>query len=107
MQADQKGRTVMYARVTTLQFQPTKVEEAKQIANESIIPAIKQQQGFKSFIDLVDIGTGKTMLITLFETEADMKAGTSSGFIQQQGAKIAHLLTGTPVTEFYEVAAQG
>jgi hypothetical protein len=34
-----------------------------------------------------------------------MKAGMSSGFVQQQVAKIASLLTETPIFEFYEVLA--
>ena len=96
----------MYARVTTFHVQPGKMDEANQISNESIMPAIRQQAGLKGFFGLQDRGTGKAMLITLFETEADMKAGANSGFIQQQAAKIAHLLAGTPVVEFYEVAFQ-
>ena len=96
----------MYARVATFQFQSGKLDEANQIANESIIPAIRQQAGLKSFFGLLDRTTGKAMLITFFETEADMKAGVSDGFIQQQAAKLAPLLAGTPVTDFYEVAFQ-
>ena len=93
----------MYARATSGQIQPAKMEEAIQITKESIIPAIRKQQGLISFTDLLDRSTGKVMVVTLFETEADMKAGMSSGFVQQQLAKLAPLLAGTPVTEFYEV----
>jgi heme-degrading monooxygenase HmoA len=96
----------MHARVTTFQVQPGKMDEANQISNESIMPAIRQQAGLKSFFGLQDRSTGKAMLITLFESEADMKAGANSGFVQQQAAKIAHLLAGAPVVEFYEVAFQ-
>jgi heme-degrading monooxygenase HmoA len=96
----------MHARVTTFQVQSGKMDEANRIANESIMPAIRQQAGLKSFFGLQDRTTGKAMLITLFETEADMKAGVSSGFVQQQAAKLMPLLTGTPVTEFYDVAFQ-
>ena len=95
----------MYARVTTVQVQPAKMEEAIQITNESINPAISQQEGLISFTDLIDRSTGKATLVTLFETEADMKAGMSSGFVEQQVAKIALLLTETPLIEFYEVLA--
>src|SRR2546428_4841689 len=96
----------MYARVTTFQFQPGKMEEGTQIANELIAPALRQQQGLKSLLALQDRSTGKAMLISLFETEADMKAGVSGGLVQQQTAKIAPLLAGAPVIEFYEVSAQ-
>ena len=102
----QKGWTSMYARVTTIQFQQGKFEEGMQLARESVEPAVRQQSGLKSFLALQDSSTGKAMLITLFESEAAAKAGVSSGFVQQQTAKIASTLAGTPITEFYEVAAQ-
>jgi len=97
----------MYARVTTLQYQPDKLEEGVQRARETILPAVQQQHGFNSFVALQDPATGKAMLITLFETEADAKAGVSSGFVAQQASKIAAFLTGTSTIEFFEVAAQG
>ena len=93
----------MYARVKSGQIQPEKMEEAIQIAMESVFPAIKQQHGCLGFTDLFDRATGKVMLITRFETEADMQAGMSNGFVQQQLAKIAHLIVGTPNIESYEV----
>lgn len=96
----------MHARVTSFRVQPGKMDEANQISTESIIPAIKQQAGFKNFFVLEDSSSGKAMLITLFETEADMKTGVGSGFVQQQAAKIAHLLAEAPVVEFYEVHFQ-
>ena len=94
----------MYARATSGQIQPAKMEEAIQITNE-ILPAIKQQRGLISFTDLVNRSTGKVVLITLFETEADMQAGMNNGFVQQQLAKLAPLFAGTPVSEFYELLA--
>ena len=94
----------MYARVTTFQIQPDKIDEGNRIANESIMPAIRQQSGLKGFFGLEDRTTGKAILITLFETEADMKAGVNNGFVQQQVAKIVPLLAGTPTSEFFEVA---
>ena len=97
----------MYARVTTFQLQPDKIDENNRIAAESIVPAIKQQAGFKGFFGLADRSTGKAILITLFETEADMKAGVNNGFVQQQVAKIAPFLSGTPTSEFFEVTFQG
>ena len=96
----------MYARVTTIQFQQGKFEEGMQIARESVEPAVRQQSGLKSFLALRDSSTGKAMLISIFETESAAKAGASSGFVQEQTAKLAALLAGAPSVEFYEVAAQ-
>ncbi len=79
----------MNARITSGQIQPAKMEKAIQITKESIIPAIKQQQGFIGFTDLIDHSIGKVMFITRFETEADMQAEMRNGFVQQQLAKLA------------------
>jgi heme-degrading monooxygenase HmoA len=98
----------MYARVTTLRYQPGKLEEGVQRARETVLPAVQQQQGFNSFVALQDPTTGKAMLITLFETEADAKAGAvSGGFVAQQASKIAAFVAEAPTVEFFEVAAQG
>lgn len=94
----------MFARVTTFQVRPDKIDETNRIATESVIPAIKQQTGFKTFITLEDRSSGKAILVTVFETEADMKAGVNNGFVQQQVAKIAPFLNGVPTSEFFEVA---
>ncbi len=96
----------MYARVTTFQFKPGMLAEGIRVSNESIVPALRQQPGIKSFLALQGSSTGKAMLITLFETEADTKAGVSNGLVQQQAAKIAPLLAIAPVIEFYEVSGQ-
>ncbi|MFL5654768.1 MAG: antibiotic biosynthesis monooxygenase family protein [Ktedonobacteraceae bacterium] len=95
----------MYARVASGQIQPAKMEEAIQITQESILPAVRQQQGFIGFTTLIDRGTGKMMLITRFKTQADTQAGMSNGFVEQQFAKLAHLIVGTPVIDSYEMLA--
>jgi len=97
----------MYARVTTTQTQPGKTEEAIRIYRDSVVPAAKQQQGFKGVFLLTDPNTGKGLSITLWETEADMRAGETSGYYQEQIAKFAPVLAGPPTRESYEVSVQG
>lgn len=96
----------MYARVTTLQVQSGQIDTLMQIIRDSVIAAMKQQPGYNSGLALTDESANKVMAITLWETEADMKAGESSGYYQQQAAKIASLLTAPPVREAYEVTLQ-
>ena len=97
----------MYARVVTGQYQSAvKLDEAVQIYRDSIIPAVWQTKGFKGALGLADRGAGKAIAINLRETVADMQATEASGFIQEQFAKIAHLLVGTPTVEIYEVSIQ-
>ena len=97
----------MYARVVTGQYQSAgKLDEAFQIYRDSIIPAARQTQGFKGALGLADRGAGKAIAINLRETTADIQATEASGFLQEQFAKIAHLLVGTPTIEVYEASIQ-
>ncbi len=97
----------MYARVTTVQTQPGKREEAIRIYHDSVVPAAKQQHGFNGAFLLTVPNTGKGLSISLWETEADMIAGETSGYYQEQIAKFAPLLAAPPTREGYEVSVQG
>ena len=93
----------MNARVVTFQLHPGKTEEAVRIYRDSIVPAAKQQQGFKGARLLTDSNTGKGISISLWETEADLKAGETSGYYQEQIAKLGQVLAFPPTREGYEV----
>jgi heme-degrading monooxygenase HmoA len=106
MQAVQKGRTTMYARVITTQYQPGKTEEGLQIYRE-MLSATRQQPGFKGILGLVDRSADKAMSIALWETEAEAQAsGTGSAYFQAQLAKFASVFAAAPMIETYEVAVQ-
>ncbi len=95
----------MHVRVTTIQLQPGKVDEAVRIYQESVIPAAKQQAGFQSTTLLIDRATNKGMAITYWASEADLLASEASGYYQEQVAKFAPLFVTQPVREVYEVGA--
>lgn len=97
----------MYARVVTSQLQPGKIDEGVRLYRDSVIPAANQQQGFKGAFLLTDPNTGKGVSISLWETEADMRAGETSGYYQEQIAKFAQVFAGPPTREGYEVSVQG
>jgi quinol monooxygenase YgiN len=94
----------MFARVTIVNIQPGMMDEAITIFRENIDPVAKQQKGCTGGYFLTDHETGKAISISLWETEADMLAGEKSEYLQEQVAKVAHLLTARPVTEHYEVS---
>jgi heme-degrading monooxygenase HmoA len=96
----------MYARVSIAQTQPGKLDEVTRIHRDSVLPAAKQQKGFKGLYVLGDPKTGKGLSITLWDSEADMTAGETSGFYQQQVAKFKDVLSGAPVREAYEVTVK-
>lgn len=97
----------MYARLTIIQMQPDKTQEAIDLYANSVVPAARQQAGSQGTWLLVDHATGKGISISLWDTEAAMQAGEASGYYQQQVGKFGPLLAGPPVREAYEVAVQG
>ena len=96
----------MYARVTISQTLPGKEDEGIALYRDSVVPAAKQQKGFKGTYLLTDRKMGKSISITLWETEADMTAGESSGFYRQQVAKFKDFYGAPPVREAYEVVVR-
>ena len=94
----------MHARVMTGLIQPGKMDEMILIYRDSIMPTAKEQKGFKGGILLTDPHTNKIISISLWETEADMKAGEASGYLQQQVGKVAPTLAAPSVREAYEVS---
>jgi heme-degrading monooxygenase HmoA len=97
----------MYARVTFATAQPGKVDEVTKIMRDSVLPTLKKQKGFKGMTFLMNRNTNKGIVIGLWNTEADMTAGESSGFYKEQVAKVAPHLAGSPTMEHYEVGVRG
>ncbi len=63
----------MFARVSTTQGPPGKLEQEIQVVQDKVIPAAKQMQGFKGLLGLADRGSGKSVFITLWESEDAMR----------------------------------
>ena len=78
------------------------------IFNESVLPAERQQGGFRGGLLLTEPATGKAVLVSLWESEADLHAGETSGYYVEQIAKLAGvgLFAGPPVRETFEVSVQ-
>jgi heme-degrading monooxygenase HmoA len=96
----------MHARIVTVQIQPGKIDELIRIFRDSIVPAAKQQKGFKRSFLLTDKKTGKGISVALWETEADMEKSEATGYQREQIGKVASLFSAPPTTEYYEVSAQ-
>jgi heme-degrading monooxygenase HmoA len=97
---------MMYAIAVTSQVQLEKSEEAVTIFRDSVVPAYRGQNGFKSALLLMDPATGKTLGITLWESEADRSAVQTSGLLQEQLAKFSAVLAAPPAPSTYEVKVQ-
>ena len=96
----------MHARVLTAQVQSGMMDELISIIRDSVAPITKQQKGFHSFLGLMEGSTGKGLMISLWESEADERAWESDSRYQELAAKLMPLIAGPPTVERYEVSAQ-
>jgi heme-degrading monooxygenase HmoA len=95
---------IMHARVILGRVKLDRQEEAIKIYRESVEPVTKKQKGFREMHLLTDPDTSKFISITIWETENDMNAGESSGYLQEQLNKIAALFVGPPTIQYYVVS---
>ena len=93
----------MYARVTTVHLKMDKIDEAIKIFEESVVPAVKLQNGCNGYYMLIDHKTGKHLGITLWETEKDASTNVQSGYYQELVAKFKSIFATPPIREGYEV----
>ena len=94
----------MHARVILGKVKHGKQDEAINIYKENVVPSAKEQKGFVSMNLLTDSDTNKFISITFWETENDMIASESSGYLQEQLGKIAALFVGPAVIQNYVVS---
>ena len=94
----------MHARVILGKVKHKKQGEAIKIYKESVEPAVKEQKGFKNIHLLTDPDTSKFISITFWETENDMLASETSGYLQEQLDKIAVLFVGPPTIQHYIIS---
>ena len=94
----------MYMRVTAGHIRPENIERAAGMIRAAL-PAVRQQKGFKHYFGGINPKTGKTVAISLWETEADAMAFGRNSWVQQVQAKLFPLFEATPTTKIYEVRA--
>ena len=92
----------MYARVTTLEGTPDKMDDATRHVREQTLPQLQQMDGFKGFVALGDRQSGKLLGVAFWESEEALQAteeavsGVRSGVAEAAGGTVAGV-------EHYEV----
>jgi heme-degrading monooxygenase HmoA len=94
----------VHAKVVTIQIRPGKLEGAMAIYRDAVLPALSEQRGFRGTQLLTDATSGKGLMLTLWETEADMTALEVSGAFQVLLAKFQSVLGAPATREHYEVS---
>jgi heme-degrading monooxygenase HmoA len=95
----------MFARVSTFQGPTDQTAEGIRLAREQILPAARLMDGFKGIYLLFDRESGKSLSITLWESEEDMSASeeAASRVRSQSVAAAGDAVIGV---ERFEVALQ-
>ena len=64
----------MYARVTTIQGAPGKMDDAKGHIQEQTLPQLQKMEGFKGFVALGNRQSGKVLGVAFWESEEALRA---------------------------------
>jgi heme-degrading monooxygenase HmoA len=75
----------MFARVSTFQGPPDQTSEGIRVAREQILPVARLQDGFLGIYLLYDRESGRSLAITLWETEEDMRASEEAALRARTG----------------------
>ena len=95
-------RNLMFARVQTVHQPAEKLDALAKLANEQLAAA-PELPGFRDLYYLIDRENGKALVITLWETEADLRQlEANNASIREQVKKEARLES--PTAEIFEVA---
>ena len=91
-----------YVRMTTLQADPSKLEEGIRFAREQALTTLRQQPGFEGLRVLADRTSGKTISVTLWASEEAARVIGST--LSQTGTQAAQLVgAATPTSEIFEM----
>ena len=93
----------MYARQTRISADPDKVDAGIENVNDTVLPALKEAEGFKGFTLLVDRESGEMVGTSYFESREALDASESAIRAAREEAVTA-TGAGTPEVRVFEVA---
>src|SRR4028119_517703 len=92
----------MYARVTTIEGSPGKMDDAKGHVQEQTLPQLQEMEGFEGFVALGDRQSGKVIGVAFWESEEALRATEEA--LSSVRSKAAEAADGTVASvERYEV----
>lgn len=96
----------MFVRHTIIYTAVDKIDEAAKLFKESVIPAFKSQNGYIGASFISDRKTGKSICVSLWDSEQAALANEKSHVYQEQLVKFIQLFTMDPFREGYEQLVQ-
>ena len=95
----------MQARISTVEGDGDKVDDALEIINEKVMPALKGLEGFRAANFLVDRSAGKLVAVAFWDSEAALEGSAEA--VKPMRTEVADAMNGKVVGfETYELAAQ-
>ena len=92
----------MYARLTTIEGLPDKMDDATRHVREQTLSQLQQMDGFKGFVALGDSQSGKLLGLAFWESEEALRA--TEGAVSSVRSGVAEAAGGTVAgVEQYEV----
>jgi hypothetical protein len=97
----------MYARMTTFAgLPPERVDPAIREFQEGQLPLLEQEDGFQGVLVLVNRGQGRAAALTLWETEAHMRASEKIADRARDSAVATTRPAREPIVDRFEVVVQ-
>jgi hypothetical protein len=93
----------MFARIVSLELKPNTHKQFSELFEKQILPALRQQQGFKDEILLVNPGAPEVVAISTWNTREDAEAYGNKTYPTMLKS-LAEVVSGTPEVETYQVA---
>jgi heme-degrading monooxygenase HmoA len=94
----------MHARVTTIQMDPARIDEAASQLEEQDLPRFKELDGFRGFTMFVDRSSGKVIGISYWDSVEQMQASEDAVKDARQRASDTGGASAEPGVERFEVA---
>lgn len=94
----------MHARVTALQMDPERIDQAVADLEEQDIPEFEKADGFKGFTVLVDRSAGKVVGTSYWSSKETMDASEELGQGARERAAQTGGASGEPQVDRFEVA---
>jgi heme-degrading monooxygenase HmoA len=93
----------MFVRLTIIRTEIEKIDEASKLFEKSVIPAFRIQKGYQGAYFLSDRNSGKSICMSLWNSEQDAVSTEQSHLYQEQLIKFMNLFTVDPYREGYEL----
>lgn len=92
----------MHARTTSIQAQPTSIDDGIAYVRDTVMPALEDLEGFVGMSLLVDRSSGRCIATSAWQSEEEMRA--SGEAIRQVRDRAAEIFGGSADVEEWEIA---